>query len=471
MLQRLFIFLLSVVAAVAVAQPESDSDLILILDASNSMWGQIDGINKIVIARESVGQLISDLDEQSRIGLIAYGHRREGDCADIEVLRRPVSGDKAALISTINSINPRGHTPLASSIETAIEVAAESDNSSIVLISDGLETCDLDPCAAVATAKASDVPFVLHVVGLDVAGEDTTQLECMAQTGDGLFFPANDAGELSAALQSAYEKPTVPDGRLIVTVTAEGALQDALISVVDVETGDPVASGRTYVSAETNPRRLPLDDGRYSATVSAVGIRGSQVQEFDFEISGGSAFERAFDFGAGDLAVLVTRDGELSDAVVNVRIAEDRTNVAGGRTYRADSSNPRVFRITAGTYDVTIRSVELATADEHLFGNIVVEAGERTDLSHEFVSGTLRVGVSRSDTLVDSVVAIVDQSGRSVAGGRTYTNEQSNPITEVLPPGDYRVDISEIRGEERSLSVTVSQRETTEILIDLDQAQ
>ena len=67
------------IIAVASAEdgPEPvNSDLILILDASNSMWGQIDGVNKIVIAREAVGGLIDDLPDASNVGLVAYGHRR-----------------------------------------------------------------------------------------------------------------------------------------------------------------------------------------------------------------------------------------------------------------------------------------------------------------------------------------------------------------------------------------------------------
>ena len=451
------------------AAQEADTDLVLILDASNSMWGQIDGVNKIVIAREAVGGLIDDLPDATNVGLIAYGHRREGDCEDIEVLSQIEQVDKTQLKSTINAINPKGRTPITSSINSAIELVRDREQSSIVLISDGLETCDLDPCDAVRTAKAEGFPFVLHVVGFDVAGEDTAQLECAAQAGGGLYLSAENAAELGEALQSAYEKPVEPDGRLVVTATAGGELQDALVQVSDADTAKHVAGGRTYVSSETNPRQIPLEDGLYHATVSPVGIRGASQFEFDFEIVDGNAVEREFDFSAGELSVYVTRNGELSDASIRVHRKGERTNTAGGRTYKSPSSNPKKIELAAGTYDVYLKSVEVRNGPEPSFEDVIVMGKETTELSFEFVSGILRVGTRRGDTLIDSVVNIIDSDGKNVGGGRTYTNAQNNPKEFVLAPGAYTIRISEIRGEKREIFGTVEQGGTSEVIVDLDQ--
>ena len=451
------------------AQDNDETDLILILDGSNSMWGQIDGINKIVIARESVGTLIDDLPESTNVGLIAYGHRRESDCDDIETLVPVGPIDKRALKTTINSVNPKGKTPITSSINSALQLVRDPTPASIVLISDGLETCDMDPCGAVKSAKQSGIPFVLHVIGFDVANEDTAQLECAAQEGDGLYLSAENAAELSAALESAYEKPTTPDGRLIVTATADGQPQDALIRVTDANTGEHVAGGRTYVSDETNPRRIPLDDGQYRAVVSAVGIKGSPKFEFDFEIVDGNSIEKDVDYSAGELSVLVTRNGVLDDAVVSVFREGDRTNTAGGRTYDRPAHNPTILKIGAGTYSVRIRSVKMRNSQEQLFEDVVIAGGEKTELAHEFVSGTLSVGVRRGDELIDAVVSIIDESGKNVGGGRTYTSPNSNPKETILAPGAYTVRIAEIRGEKRETSADVLASETTDVMVDLDQ--
>ena len=469
-LSKLLLLVMSIVLPLsALADDAETTGLILILDASNSMWGQIDGVNKIVTARAAVGGLIDDLPDNSKAGLVAYGHRREGDCEDIEVLAPVGPLDKATLKETINSINPKGRTPITSSINAAIELVGTEQPASIVLISDGLETCGLDPCSAVRTAKASGVPFVLHVIGFDVAGEDTTQLECAAQEGGGIFLSASSAPELSDALVTAYEKPVQPDGRLIVGATADGALQDAVVRVIDQASGEDVASGRTYSSPETNPRRLALEDGNYTAVVAAVGIKGSPEFRFEFTIEDGSAVQRDLDFSAGEIVVGVTRNGELSDAVISVQSHGDGAKVTGGRTYRADSSNPKSLRVAAGTYDVSLKSVEVKNGPEPIFENVVVNGNEKTALNYAFESGVLSVGAQRGDELVDAVVNITDSEGHDVGGGRTYTSPNSNPKETILVPGDYRVRISEIRGERREIDASVRISETTDIVVDFDQ--
>lgn len=448
------------------AQEAGGSDLVLIMDGSNSMWGQIEGVNKIVIAREAVGGLVDELPDNANVGLVAYGHRRESDCEDIEVLSAIAPVDKEPLKTTINGITPKGKTPITASINSAVELAKGREGTAIVLISDGLETCGLDPCAAVRTARESGVPFVLHVIGFDVAGEDTAQLECAAQAGGGLYINAEDAEQLSAALESAYERPAEPDGALVVTATADGKLQDATVRVVDVNTNDEAASGRTYVGTETNPRRLALEDGSYRATVSAVGIKGAPSFTFDFSIEDGGQVERSFDFSAGEIALTVMSNGELSDA--SVRVYSDGKEVAAGRTYVSARTNPRVLRVAAGTYDVRVKSVAIKSAPERLFENVVVAGGERTELAHAWASGTLSVGVRRGETLVDATVRVIDGEGKEVGAGRTYTSASSNPRSFTLPPGDYTVRIGEIRGVKREVTFGIVAEENTTIDVDLD---
>lgn len=440
--------------------------LILILDASGSMWGQIDGVNKIVIARESVGGLIDTLPDETEVGLIAYGHRREGDCEDIEVLQTPAALDRESLKSTINAINPKGKTPITASLNSAFDVARNYDASSIVLISDGLETCDMDPCSAVRSAREAGIPFVLHVVGFDVSGEDTSQLECAAQAADGLYIPADDAASLSEALVTAYEKPTIPDGRLVVSATAQGNLQDVAIHITDSESGEDIEGGRTYESPETNPRSIPLEDGKYSVRVSAVGIKGAPKYEFDIEIVDGSRVEKSFDFSQGTLTVGVTRNGGLSDATVRA-YDQEGNEVAAGRTYTQEANNPAHYEITAGTYDVVLKSVEIGGGPEFRIEDVVVAGGEETAVSHEFTSGTLNVTVKRGETLLDSSINIANSDGRSVGGSRTYANGRKNPAEFELEPGVYSLRVQEVRGERVDVEATVDAGAVTDFVVEI----
>ncbi len=468
-----FLLVISLIGAVAPAPAEEAPDLLLILDASGSMWGQIQGENKIVIARRVLKELIGGLPEGSELGLVAYGHRREGDCDDIETVAPLGPADKAALVAKIDGLNPKGKTPITKAVGEAFgSVRGRDGATTIILVSDGIETCGGDPCTAVRDAKADCIDFVMHVVGFDVAKEDVSQLECAAQAAGGLYFDAENADQLAAALDQAVAvAEEIPEGRLSVKAIADGELTDVAVQVIDRAGGDQIAGGRTYTSPGTNPRLIPLADGSYDVKITAVGMKGDIRREFKgIEIKDGSKVEKVVDFSTGELAIGVTRNGELTDATVRVYVAATGDEVAGGRTYVADRTNPATFRITAGDYDVEIGSIEISSKPKYRFTGITVEPGGRAERSHDFVSGTLKVGAVQGGELVDATIHVISiETGKPVGQGRTYTSERSNPKTFELPPGKCQVTLKAIRldgGPKRQIEVTVEAGKTVERMID-----
>ncbi|MGR3467198.1 MAG: hypothetical protein ACU0CI_04910 [Shimia sp.] len=90
-MRTLLIALLALLPLTLAAQERRD--VMVVLNISGSMWGQVEGVAKVEIAREAFAGLSRDwADAGIDPGLIAYGHRRRGDCTDIEVLATP---DKA----------------------------------------------------------------------------------------------------------------------------------------------------------------------------------------------------------------------------------------------------------------------------------------------------------------------------------------------------------------------------------------
>lgn len=446
------------------------SDLVLILDASGSMWGQIEGENKIVIAREVLGSVIDGLPDDQRVGLVAYGHRREGDCSDIELVTPLGALDRAALKSTVNALQPKGKTPITRSLQQAFEVVGGGEGAAVILVSDGLETCDADPCAAVRTAKESGVEFVLHVVGFDVAGEDVSSLECSAQAGGGFFFSAENADQLASALETAVAlPPEEPAGGLRIKVVKDGALHDASIRVTDRVTGVDINGSRTYEKPETNPRRLPLPAGDYSVRVRGLGIKGAADHVFDVTLAEGEVVEREFDYTAGSLRVGSRRNGELSDTTYKVFPTGTREEVARGRTYTSDTSNPKTFEITPGTYDVEVKALEMSGTVLLRQERVVVEPQRETAVDFDFASGTLRIGATLGGALADAIVSVVDAaSGEAVDSARTYAHDKSNPKEFILEPGTYRVEVRPTReGERRQIEVTVEAGATVEQMVEL----
>ncbi len=193
------------------ASAQEESRAILVLDASGSMWGQIEGVNKITIAQEVVGNLLTTLPENQLLGLVAYGHRRKGDCGDIETLHLPGVA-RATIADTVNALRPRGKTPLSAAVIQAAEALKYTENAAtVILISDGIETCRLDPCEVGRNLEETGVDFTAHVIGFDVTDPVTqAQLQCLAKETGGTYLPADNADELAEALQKVAEATPAP---------------------------------------------------------------------------------------------------------------------------------------------------------------------------------------------------------------------------------------------------------------------
>jgi len=183
------------------------TNVMIILDASGSMWGQVDGKPKIQIAREVLKDLLPEFGTNIHLGLSAYGHRRKGDCEDIEILI-PIGPNNAdAIIKKVNTINPKGKTPLSEATRRAAEALKYTEERAIVLlISDGIETCNLNPCEVGAELAMNGIDFITHVISFDVKKEDQVGLKCLAENTGGLFLNASNASELRGALSKTVEK-------------------------------------------------------------------------------------------------------------------------------------------------------------------------------------------------------------------------------------------------------------------------
>jgi Mg-chelatase subunit ChlD len=179
----------------------AETNMMFILDASNSMWGQIDGVSKIETARSVLSGLLADIGADTKVGLMAYGHRNKTSCDDIQVIA-PVGADTPKqLIAALNKIQPTGMTPIAGALKAAGRTFAnKSDNNNVVLISDGIETCNGDPCAVAGALSSAGIKTRVHVIGFDVDEAARKQLKCIADAGHGTYLNAKNAGELKVAV-------------------------------------------------------------------------------------------------------------------------------------------------------------------------------------------------------------------------------------------------------------------------------
>ena len=121
---RLSFLLCSVVVLLAtIASASESARLLLILDGSGSMWGRVDGQPKITVAKSAASDALSALPQEITAGLMFYGHRRKGDCQDIELVA-PLGTARQQMLDQLKSVSPKGMTPLTASLIKAGELLA-----------------------------------------------------------------------------------------------------------------------------------------------------------------------------------------------------------------------------------------------------------------------------------------------------------------------------------------------------------
>ncbi len=193
----LLFLLLTPLSVNAEEQPQA----MIVFDASGSMWGKINGEAKIGIAKQALNKVLVDWNEDLHLGLMAYGHRKKGDCNDIQTLVPIGELNKKAMISKVKAIKPKGKTPISLSLKKAAEeLRYTEEKATIILISDGKETCDADPCATAKALNGEGIDFITHVIGFDVDKQTDEQLKCIADSTGGEYFSAKNASSLNEAM-------------------------------------------------------------------------------------------------------------------------------------------------------------------------------------------------------------------------------------------------------------------------------
>ena len=198
-----------------VPRAKLEINLLFLLDASGSMTEKLEGVTRWESAKAALLDLLnSGLPRFANVGLIVYGHEgsssladQQASCAGVELLD-PLSGvDLERTQDLVNRVDPVGWTSIGGALELAGRTLEGKDfaQNFVILLSDGKETCGGDPAGVARNLHESGIEVVTNVVGLAVDADEQEQLELIAQSGGGRYFPANSRNELGQALILAAE--------------------------------------------------------------------------------------------------------------------------------------------------------------------------------------------------------------------------------------------------------------------------
>lgn len=180
-----------------------------IIDASGSMLAKIEGTEteRWQVAQAALSSLINSdtISDQAYTVVRTYGRRRGNDCGDLEVAQGLSRYNKESLLNIISTIKPAvgGTTPLGASLRLAAEDLQAAEGSTVViLVTDGLESCNGNPVAEAANFVAGTDQRKVHVIGFALNDPAASaNLQQIAEQGNGLYFDAANAAQLVEALR------------------------------------------------------------------------------------------------------------------------------------------------------------------------------------------------------------------------------------------------------------------------------
>jgi len=327
---RFFVWVWAVAAASVMALPPLSSPaaasddhaaIMLVLDASGSMRGRIEGQTKMSIAKKTVEDVLAGFPPANRIGLMAYGHRRTGDCGDIETIVAPAQAMAPSVVEAVNAMRPRGKTPLTDAVRRAAGgLRFQSDPATVIVVTDGVESCGGDPCALARELEADGIEFTAHVVGFGLSDDQGAAVSCIADNTGGMYMAAEDAEGLRTALLKAVEPPE-PQATAIASDDFDGR-----------------ELGESWEVLSPDPESYIVEDGvLLTATSGAASLTNNEpnnVFRWNAELPRG-------DF---DLAVDFTSEFEQAErASMEIAIHDSREDLVSAHLYRDGSSNDSIY--------------------------------------------------------------------------------------------------------------------------------
>ncbi|TIN17352.1 MAG: VWA domain-containing protein [Mesorhizobium sp.] len=408
--------------------------VIIILDASGSMWAQIDGKPKLEIARESLRTVLQSVPGDDEIGFMAYGHRQKGSCADIELIVPPQAGSASAISAAADSMKFLGKTPLTAAVKQAAEALKYTeDKATVVLITDGLETCGGDPCALGKELKETGVDFTADVVGFGLTADEGRQIACLAENTGGKYIQASDEKALQQALVETVAAPAP---------APEPAKPEFNFtpSVVMAEGGDAVTDGNAWeiykaksdgsrgdqVMTEYGELKINLEPGDYIVVGRADEARSEQK----IKIEAGQTYSPLFTLNAGTLVIHphASQGSEISgEARVDFAYPGGSTTHYGDTKATVPAGEQKVtVQIGAGTVTETIQLAAGQTVEK----DIVVGVG------HAVLNAYYTAGGDKADN--SGIGFEIVKAKKKIDGSRESVEHSYGPDSKFwLPPDDY----------------------------------
>ena len=394
--------------------------ILFVFDASQSMLGKWQSGAKIDVAKKLMTQMLDSLSKINNleVALRVYGHQKPyppKDCDDSK-LEVPFSKNNYVKIKAkLKSLVPRGTTPIAQSItQCAKDFPDTKARNVLILITDGIEECGGDPCAASLALQKKGVVLKPFVIGMGIDEKFMKTFDCI-----GDYYEASNEESFRKILNVVISQALNP-------TTAQVNLLDmygrATETNVNMSFYNRVSEGLKYNFVHTFndkgvPDTLKIDPLiQYKIKVHTI----PPVEKDSIKLTAGKHTIIAIPTPQGDLFPKSEQASENRKLLCIVRKAGDPN------TLNVQEFNTKQ-KYLVGTYDleilclprIKIKDVEISQS--HTTTIQIPQPGVITFLSNSVGYGSVYLEDENGLTLLDNL------------------NEGLTQETLVLQPGNYRV--------------------------------
>ena len=447
---------------------------IVIFDGSGSMWGELAGdkAQKLEAARAALHSKFETLPAEARVGFMSFGHRRKGNCSDIETMIAPAAGTKDQLVSALDAIDPKGKGPITATLKEAYKLIGKDAKANIILIHDGPDNCGQDPCAAAAEIAALNANIAIHTISLSLERPDAQRMQCIAKATRGRSFDVTDADEVTAAISSAIKLAALDSGLPVAKetpapqpepVAAEAASEKpglrltATLAEDGPELGDPVQwrifkdgdDAKPIIERLATQIAEDLPPGKYTVEAQL----GLSVARGPAEVSGSGATKIKVPLRAGMLRLSVPGQPShtpIPEALLTLwRKAEGKEAEPGAASSPIwlGRGNENTLTVPEGTYLVRLDSGLASPVQE-----LKVKAGEETRVGFDLSFGRIDLSASLNEggPPTRDVSFIIHEDDPDAPQGRREITRTAHPSPSFsLPSGTYYVTAKTAHNEVR----------------------
>jgi Ca-activated chloride channel family protein len=418
MIRKLGVLLLIIVAGTAWSQTP-ETRILFLLDGSGSMYAKMGVDNRITVAKRLLTRLVDSLEDNRNIQLAlrVYGHqspKTDRNCEDTK-LEVPFENYNHGLIKNkIKGLRPKGTTLIAYSLQEAAYDFPKTPGvrNIIILITDGIEECDGDPCAVSTALQKQGVILRPFIIGLGLDNQFRDQFECV-----GRYFEAETEDDFKDVLNVVISQAVNNTSAQVNLLNAFGkpTETDVNMTFTDAKTGKVVYNFLHTLDYRGNPDTLYLDPTyTYNLKVHTI----PPVLKENFTLTAGEHNTIAVDAGQGYLTLQIDGVTNYKDlkAVIYKHSSSEIVNVQ-------DFNDKQQYLV--GEYDLEILTLPRIRQE-----NVGVVQNKTTTLQVQ-QPGKLN---------------IVTRKKLEIAIYRTYKGEtemvkrlnlQGNQTVTVLQPGKY----------------------------------